>query len=96
MTSPSRSQVKHEVYYLGRVQGVGFRYTTANIARRYDVTGYVQNLDDGRVKLVVEGAADQVRQMLEDVAAAMQGNITHTTQDSSEPSRQFSEFEIRT
>ena len=43
------------VIFSGRVQGVGFRYTTAAIASRFVAAGYVQNLSDGRVRLVVEG-----------------------------------------
>jgi acylphosphatase len=43
------------IYYSGRVQGVGFRYTTKTVATGYDVTGVVRNLPDGRVELIVEG-----------------------------------------
>ena len=39
----------------GRVQGVGFRYFTQDIARREGLTGLVRNLHDGRVEVVVEG-----------------------------------------
>ncbi|MCH7945088.1 MAG: acylphosphatase [Armatimonadetes bacterium] len=51
---------RRTVYFSGQVQGVGFRYTTQRIAARYAVTGFVRNLPDGRVELVVEGLADQV------------------------------------
>jgi len=44
----------------GRVQGVGFRYFTLDVARREGVTGTVRNLDDGRVETVVEGDRDAV------------------------------------
>jgi acylphosphatase len=44
---------RREVHYSGHVQGVGFRYTTRSIARGYEVTGFVQNLEDGRVSRVV-------------------------------------------
>ena len=39
----------------GRVQGVGFRYFTQDIARREGLTGVVRNLPDGRVEVVAEG-----------------------------------------
>ena len=48
------------VYYSGRVQGVGFRYTAQGLAADYTVAGYVRNLPNGDVELVAEGPADQV------------------------------------
>ena len=45
----SRRRLRCRVIYRGRVQGVGFRYTSASIARRFPVTGYVRNLPDGTV-----------------------------------------------
>jgi acylphosphatase len=44
----------------GRVQGVGFRYFTEDVAAREGVSGYVRNLPDGRVEAVVEGDAEAV------------------------------------
>jgi acylphosphatase len=46
-----QSMIAHRVLYEGHVQGVGFRYATKNIARGFDVTGWVKNLPDGRVEL---------------------------------------------
>jgi acylphosphatase len=43
--------IAKRVIYEGKVQGVGFRYATKNIARGFEVTGTVQNLADGRVQL---------------------------------------------
>lgn len=43
------------IFYSGRVQGVGFRYTTRMVACGFEVTGAVRNLSDGRVELIVEG-----------------------------------------
>lgn len=39
----------------GRVQGVGFRYTTQYEAKRLGLTGYAKNLDDGSVEVVACG-----------------------------------------
>lgn len=49
-----------EVYYSGRVQGVGFRYHTFQIAKEFEVSGYVRNLPDGRVQLEAEGVESEV------------------------------------
>ena len=50
------SRQRLHILYTGRVQGVGFRYTTKTVACGFDVTGEVRNLSDGRVELVAEGA----------------------------------------
>jgi acylphosphatase len=43
------------IFYSGRVQGVGFRYTVKNVATAFEVSGVVRNLPDGRVELIAEG-----------------------------------------
>ncbi|MCS7090952.1 MAG: acylphosphatase [Verrucomicrobiota bacterium] len=48
------------ILYSGHVQGVGFRYTTCQVARGFDVTGTVRNLADGRVELVAEGTREEL------------------------------------
>ena len=40
-----------QVFYSGRVQGVGFRAAVKYLAAGYEVTGWVRNLDDGRVEM---------------------------------------------
>jgi acylphosphatase len=56
------------VFYEGRVQGVGFRFTVKQIARGYDVIGWVKNLPDGRVELQVGGELEEVEGFLEGIA----------------------------
>ena len=60
--------IGRHVFYEGRVQGVGFRWTTKNLARGYEVTGSVRNLPDGRVELLVNGEVDEVEAFLEAIA----------------------------
>ena len=43
------------IFYSGRVQGVGFRYTVKRVAAGFELTGMVRNLPDGRVELIAEG-----------------------------------------
>lgn len=48
------------VFYSGRVQGVGFRYTTKTTAAGFELTGIVRNLADGRVELIAEGSRQEL------------------------------------
>jgi len=54
-----------QVFYEGRVQGVGFRYSVRHIATGFDVTGWVRNLPDGRVELLAAGISSEVAAFLE-------------------------------
>ena len=63
-----------EVLYSGRVQGVGFRWTTREIAKGFEVAGQVKNLDDGRVELVAEGEEEELRQFLQAIQASELGD----------------------
>jgi acylphosphatase len=49
----------------GTVQGVGFRYSTLQAAKRLGVSGFVRNRADGTVEIQVTGAADQVKALLD-------------------------------
>jgi acylphosphatase len=62
-------------YFAGRVQGVGFRYTARNLALNFDIGGFVRNLPDGRVELVVEGCDAEIGSYLEALNAKMSGFI---------------------
>jgi acylphosphatase len=57
--------ISFEVFYEGRVQGVGFRWSVRNVAKGFDVTGWVLNLPDGRVQMQVSGEEEEVRSFLE-------------------------------
>jgi acylphosphatase len=82
------------VLYSGRVQGVGFRYTTRRLAQGYDVAGYVRNLPDGTVELVAEGEAGEVERFLDAVAQRMGDSIQDQTVQDETPGG-FEDFVIR-
>jgi acylphosphatase len=83
------------VYYSGQVQGVGFRATAAEIAKGYKVTGWVKNLDDGRVQLVVEGTDEEVRKFLEAVRNRWKKNIEKAQVEERKPTGEFKGFSVR-
>jgi acylphosphatase len=69
-----------QVYYEGRVQGVGFRYTTRNIATGYDVTGWVRNLPDGRVEMLVNGEEEEVEAFLKGIEESVLNSFIKKTE----------------
>ena len=70
------THVSHrDVWYTGHVQGVGFRAQVLGLARGYDVTGYVQNLPDGRVYLHAEGHEGEVEAFTDQIAKSLDGHI---------------------
>ena len=52
------------VFYSGRVQGVGFRFTTQDLARDLNVCGWAKNLGDGRVEVVAEAEEEVLQDFL--------------------------------
>lgn len=48
-------KIRKHIYVSGRVQGVGFRFRVQQLARGLDLTGWVRNLDDGRVEMELQG-----------------------------------------
>ncbi|MEM7209132.1 MAG: acylphosphatase [Pseudomonadota bacterium] len=49
----------------GRVQGVGFRYASCRAAKSLGLGGWVRNLTDGRVEMLLSGTHTQVEKMIE-------------------------------
>jgi acylphosphatase len=86
---------RRQVLYRGRVQGVGFRYTARQTAAAFQVAGYVQNLPDGRVRLVVEGQPDELERFLDELRARMARHIRDVEQQTLPATGEFAGFEIR-
>ena len=69
--------VARQVFYSGKVQGVGFRYAVKRLAGGFEVTGWVRNLPDGRVELqAMSHDVDEVEGFLQDIQdSSLGGNI---------------------
>ncbi len=83
------------VYFTGHVQGVGFRYSTLQVAKEFEVAGYVKNLADGRVQLEAEGRARTVDAFIAAVEERMHGYVRKTERAQQTRSAAFQGFEIR-
>jgi acylphosphatase len=90
------ADIHHEtVFFSGHVQGVGFRFSVLQVAREFEVAGFVSNLPDGRVQLEAEGRANDVGAFIEAVQEKMHGYIRKVERTAGRRARQFSGFVIR-
>lgn len=64
MQADEPQSIRAHVVVHGRVQGVWFRGTTREEARKLGLTGWVKNRWDGTVEAVFEGPASSVRRMV--------------------------------
>ena len=90
------AEVHHEsVFFSGHVQGVGFRYSVLQIAREFDVAGYVSNLADGRVQLEAEGSQADVDAFVTAVQEKMHGYVRKVERNGGKRPSRFGGFVIK-
>lgn len=83
------------VHFSGRVQGVGFRYSTLQVAKEFEVAGFVSNLPDGRVLLEAEGARDEVKRFVTAVHERLHGYVRKVEETGEERAPAFRGFVIK-
>jgi len=90
------AECRAHVRLFGRVQGVGFRYSAGDEARRRRLTGWVRNLDSGGVEGVFEGPRASVEDMLRWCNEGPPGAYVRELRVVwDEPPEHFTRFEIR-
>jgi len=90
------ADVHHEtVFFTGHVQGVGFRYSTLQVAKEFEVTGRVRNLTDGRVQLDAEGNIRDVNAFVAAVEERMHGYIRRVERSSTAGPAKYNDFRIQ-
>ena len=68
--------VRKHIFFSGNVQGVGFRYRSFYIAQSLGLTGWVENLGDGRGEMEVQGSEVSIREMLARIQQQRWINVT--------------------
>jgi len=68
-------EITLQVIIEGRVQGVGFRYTTKELALGYDIVGWAKNRKDGNVELLISGDKEEVEEYLYELVE--KSNVAH-------------------
>ena len=87
--------IRKRVTYSGHVQGVGFRYTVRQTAANYAVTGYVRNLSNGKVEMVVEGQTKEIKAFMDSIQQEMAGYTRETAVHDEYFTNEFDSFSIR-
>jgi acylphosphatase len=83
------------VFYSGRVQGVGFRYTAVSIASELGLTGWVRNLENGGVEAVCEGGEKNLKKFLKKIDEGLSNYIVKTDVEWEAAADEFEDFDIR-
>lgn len=83
------------IFYTGRVQGVGFRYTVKKLSPGFEITGKIRNLSDGRVELLAEGSVEELEDFLQAIRdSGLRRMIKEEDQHWSGATGEFRGFEI--
>jgi acylphosphatase len=84
------------LFVSGRVQGVGFRFFSSRTANSLGLTGFVRNLQDGRVEIVAEGSGEKLERFLERIKEGTISASVESVEVKREEERgEFGSFEIR-
>ena len=88
-------QRRIHVFYSGRVQGVGFRFTTEDLARDLGVTGWIRNLHNARVELIAEAEESILKDFLFRIEQYFRSYIQDVDIQWQESIGEFRDFGIR-
>jgi acylphosphatase len=94
-SAPVANRRRLNIFYSGRVQGVGFRYAVKTVAAGFEIAGRVRNLPDGRVELIAEGARGELAAFRAAIPDAGLAGFIHGEEVSwGETQNEFRGFEI--
>jgi len=82
------------VIFIGRVQGVGFRFTAHRTAQRHQLTGFVRNLPDGTVEMLAQGPVQNIDDCIQDIKGYFGDYIRETRIQEIPPDPKHNDFRI--
>lgn len=85
---------KFKIIFSGSVQGVGFRYTSKQVSRSFDIHGTVRNLKNGTVELICEGERATVDEFTQAISNSTHGYVTDVDVAELPATGEFDGFEI--
>jgi acylphosphatase len=86
--------IAKRIIFIGRVQGVGFRFTSHRMANRHQLTGFVRNLSDGSVEMLAQGTSEDIDDCLEDIKEYYPGHIRDMNIQEIPPDPKHTDFRI--
>ncbi|MHC4559533.1 MAG: acylphosphatase [Planctomycetota bacterium] len=86
--------VAKHIIFIGRVQGVGFRFTAHRMAHRHQLTGLVRNLRDGTVEMLAQGQPEDVDDCVRDIKEYFAGYIREARIEENPPNSRYTDFKI--
>ena len=88
------SQSAKHIFFVGRVQGVGFRFTAYHIANRYKLTGFVRNSPDGTVEMLAQGPDANIDNCIRETKDSFPGYVRETRIEEIPIDPQYMDFKI--
>ncbi|MBN1941306.1 MAG: acylphosphatase [Candidatus Diapherotrites archaeon] len=87
--------IRAHIIVTGRVQGIGFRFSTLTWAKQFGVVGWVRNNLDGSVEIVAEGEEQSLMGFVEKVKRGPSiARVSDCKVEYEEPKNEFASFEI--
>jgi acylphosphatase len=82
------------IIFTGRVQGVGFRFTARRAAQRRQLTGYVRNMPNSSVEMLVQGAPVDIDDCIQDIKEYFSGYIKEVKIQEMPVDTKYPDFQI--
>ena len=86
--------IAKSIIFIGRVQGVGFRFTARRAADRRQLTGYVRNIPNGSVEMLAQGRSEDIDDCIQDLKEYFAGYLKETRIEEIPPDTKYIDFKI--
>jgi acylphosphatase len=91
----TKNIIQKHIFISGRVQGVGFRAFTRKEASSRGIKGWVKNLADGRVEIIIQGEREDIKDMIKRIKEGPSFARVDDIEISDEEIENFDRFEVR-
>lgn len=88
------AMIRAHIIYSGRVQGVGFRFTVQRSALKLKLVGWVKNLPNGSVEVMIEGVKESIEQLCKSIEGQFEDYIQNKDIQYTPAQSDFKEFQI--